>query len=36
MTTLAQADLPKDAGILRVAAQQDHANVAVYAEVIGG
>jgi uncharacterized protein len=36
MTTLAQGDLPKDAGILRAAAQHNHANVGVYAEVIEG
>src|SRR5438128_1078843 len=36
MTTLPQGDLPKDAGILRVAAQHNHANVGVYAEVIAG
>ena len=33
MTTLAQGDLPKDAGILRTAAQHNQANVGVYAEV---
>jgi uncharacterized protein YcbX len=36
MTTLPQGDLPKDAGILRTAAQHNHANVGVYAEVIAG
>ena len=36
MTTLPQGDLPKDAGILRVAAQHNHANVGVYADVIAG
>jgi MOSC domain-containing protein len=36
MTTLAQGDLPKDAGILRTAAQQNHANVGVYASVLQG
>jgi hypothetical protein len=29
-TTLPQGDLPKDAGILRTAAQHNHANVGVY------
>jgi len=36
MTTLAQGDLPKDAGILRAAAQHNQANVGVYADVIVG
>jgi len=36
MTTLAQGDLPKDAGILRAAAQHNQANVGVYADVIEG
>jgi uncharacterized protein len=36
MTTLPQGDLPKDAGILRTAAQHNQANVGVYAEVIAG
>jgi uncharacterized protein YcbX len=36
MTTLAQGDLPRDAGILRTAAQQNHANVGVYAAVLQG
>ncbi|MBA2462337.1 MAG: MOSC domain-containing protein [Actinobacteria bacterium] len=33
MTTLPQSDLPKDAGILRAAAQHNDANVGVYASV---
>jgi uncharacterized protein len=36
MTTLAQGDLPKDAGILRAAAQHNRANVSVYASVLEG
>lgn len=36
MTTLPQGDLPKDAGILRTAAQHNHANVGVYASVLQG
>src|SRR5205807_10311708 len=36
MTTLPQADLPRDPGILRAAAQHNHANVGVYADVIEG
>jgi uncharacterized protein len=36
MTTLPQADLPKDAGILRAAAQHNQVNVGVYADVIAG
>ena len=34
MITLTQGDLPKDAGILRTAAQHNQANVGVYADVI--
>ena len=34
MTTLPQGDLPKDAGILRAAAQNNQANVGVYADVV--
>jgi len=36
MTTLPQGDLPKDVGILRAAAQHNHANVGIYADVIEG
>ena len=36
MTTLPQADLPRDPGILRAAAQHNHANVGVYASVLRG
>jgi hypothetical protein len=36
MTTLAQGDLPRDAGILRTAAQHNHAHVVVYASVVQG
>ena len=36
MTTLPQGDLPKDPGILRTAAQHNHANVGVYADVVEG
>jgi uncharacterized protein YcbX len=36
MTTLPQADLPKDAGILRAAAQHNRANVGVYASILQG
>jgi uncharacterized protein YcbX len=36
MTTLPQGDLPKDAGILRTAAQNNEANVGVYADVVQG
>ena len=36
MTTLPQADLPKDSGILRTAARHNNAEVGVYAEVLTG
>jgi uncharacterized protein YcbX len=36
MTTLPQGDLPSDNGILRTAAQQNHANVGIYASVSRG
>jgi uncharacterized protein len=36
MTTLSQGDLPRDARILRTAAQHNHANVGVYASVLHG
>jgi uncharacterized protein len=36
MITLPQGDLPKDAGILRTAAQKNQANVGVYADVVNG
>jgi MOSC domain-containing protein len=36
MTTLPQGDLPKDADILRTAAQNNQANVGVYADVLKG
>jgi uncharacterized protein YcbX len=36
MTTLPQGDLPKDAGILRTAAQHNNVNVGVYADVLAG
>ncbi len=36
MTTLPQGDLPKDAGVLRTAAQHNRANVGVYASVLHG
>jgi uncharacterized protein YcbX len=34
MTTLAQGDLPKDAGILRTAARHNQASVGIYASVL--
>ncbi len=36
MTTLPQGDLPKDASVLRTAAQHNRANVGVYASVLRG
>ncbi|MET8247806.1 MOSC domain-containing protein [Streptomyces sp. NPDC005202] len=36
MITLPQGDLPRDAGILRTAAQHNQVNVGVYADVIAG
>jgi len=36
MTTLPQGDLAKDPGILRTAAQHNHANVGLYASVVQG
>lgn len=36
MTTLSQSDLPRDTGILRTAAQHNHASVGVYASVVQG
>ena len=36
MTTLAQGELPADAGILRTAAQHNQANVGIYALVVQG
>ncbi|HEX4138969.1 MAG TPA: MOSC domain-containing protein [Candidatus Methylacidiphilales bacterium] len=36
MTTIAQADLPRDAGILRTAAKYNGANVGIYASVLQG
>jgi hypothetical protein len=36
MTTLPQADLPHDNGILRAAAQHNQAHVGVYAAVVHG
>jgi uncharacterized protein YcbX len=36
MITLPQGDLPKDSGILRTAAQNNDANVGVYADVVEG
>jgi hypothetical protein len=36
VSTLPQGDLPKDAGILRTAAQHNNVNVGVYADVLAG
>ncbi len=36
MTTLPQADLPRDAGILRATARHNRANAGVYASVLQG
>jgi uncharacterized protein YcbX len=36
MTTLPQGDLPRDAGVLRTAAQHNRANIGVYASVLQG
>lgn len=36
MTTLSQSDLPRDLGILRTAAQHNHARVGIYAGVLRG
>lgn len=36
MTTLPQGDLPRDVGILRTAAQHNHASVGAYASVLQG
>ena len=36
MTTLSQADLPSDPGILRTAARHNQVNVGVYATVLQG
>jgi hypothetical protein len=36
MTTLAQADLPKDSEILRTAVKHNNAQVGVYASVLQG
>jgi uncharacterized protein len=36
MITLPQADLPKDSGILRTAAQHNAVNIGVYASVVNG
>jgi uncharacterized protein YcbX len=36
MTTLSQADLPKDPGVLRAVVEHNHGNVGVYAAVVRG
>ncbi len=36
MITLPQGDLPRDAGILRTAAQHNAVNAGVYASVVSG
>lgn len=36
MTTLPQADLPKDPGILRTAVQHNQGHVGVYASIVLG
>ena len=36
MITLAQGDLPRDAGLLRAAAEHNQANLGVYADVVAG
>ena len=36
MTTLRRADLPRDYGILRAAAQHNDVNVGIYATIVHG